>query len=261
MKKHGLMIRMIAAAAAAVLICTMMPADVHAEIFYLQTYRRLDTDFYANYYPDLKAKYGYDPHKLLDHYINYGLFERRIPAPEYLTNMDALAIGDLVPEGVLYMRKSLRKGLSPKQFHNAYQVAKDNIVDPTRARYPNNMLMQMNDIAARMYNWINFNPGVRYRTDVKHYNDPTGVFGVFRPDGNGKGGFTVSRCASSAGATRAVGLCLNMLAIPYQHVNENTWKQQFVKVNINGANYIIDPYIAPRVMTEVEYVMQYPPYK
>ena len=259
-------IRKAARYAAAVILTVAMilplsAVDTHAEIFYLQTYRRLDTDFYANYYPDLKAKYGYDPHKLLDHYINYGIFERRIPAPEYLYNMDALVIGDLVPEGVLYMRKSLRKGLTQHQFHNAYVIARDKIVNPTRSRYPNSMLLQMNEIASRMYNWINFAPGVRYRTDVRHYNDPTGVFGVYKSDGNGKGGFTVSYAASSAGATRAVGLCLNMLAIPYQHVNENTWKQQFVKVNINGMNYIIDPYVAPRVMSEVEYVMQYPPYK
>lgn len=252
-------------AAAVVLITAMLlplgAKNTHAEVFYLQTYRRLDTDFYANLYPDLKAKYGYNAHKLLDHYINYGLFERRIPAPEYLNNMDALAIGDLVPEGVLYMRKSLRKGLSEHQFHNAYVIARKEIVLPTRSMYPNNMLMQMNEIARRMFNWVNYTPGVRYRTDVRHYNDPTGVFGVYKSDGNGKGGYTVSYAADCAGASRAVGLCLNMLAIPYQHVNENTWKQQFVKVNINGANYIIDPYVAPRAMSEVEYVMQYPPFK
>ncbi len=47
------------------LILPMTSVDTHAEIFYLQTGRRLDTDFYANYYPDLKAKYGNNAHKLL----------------------------------------------------------------------------------------------------------------------------------------------------------------------------------------------------
>ena len=41
--------------------CLAVPAGavpVHAEIFFLQNGRRFDSDFYANYYPDLKAKYG-----------------------------------------------------------------------------------------------------------------------------------------------------------------------------------------------------------
>ena len=32
--------------------------ETHAEIFYLQTGRRFDSDFYANYYPDLEKLYG-----------------------------------------------------------------------------------------------------------------------------------------------------------------------------------------------------------
>ena len=43
-------------------LTTTFDVNVKAEVFYLQTGRRLDTDFYANYYPDLKAKYGYDAH-------------------------------------------------------------------------------------------------------------------------------------------------------------------------------------------------------
>ena len=254
------------AAAVMIIAAMMLPLgarETHAEIFYLQTYRRLDTDFYANLYPDLRAKYGYDAHKLLDHYINYGIFERRIPAPEYLNNMDALVIGDLVPAEILYMRKSLRKSLNIGPFKSAYEEARVNIVDPTRRMYPNNMYLQMNEIARRMYNWVNFSPGVKYDTKRSHYNDPAGVFGVFgQKIDNGKGleAIRIYR-ASSAGTARAVGLCLNMLAIPYQHVNENTWKQQFVKVTYNGANYIIDPYVSNHVMTEVEYVLNYPPYR
>ena len=59
----------------ALAVCIAIPfgtVDTHAEIFYLQTGRRFDSTFSANYYPDLKAKYGYNAHKLLDHYLNYG---------------------------------------------------------------------------------------------------------------------------------------------------------------------------------------------
>lgn len=242
------------------MILPMTAEDTHAEIFYLQTGRRLDTDFYANYYPDLKAKYGYDAHKLLDHYINYGIFERRIPAMYYLYNMDALGIGDLVPEAILYRRKSLRKGLSEKQFHNAYEIARSNIVNSARSAAPNNMAAQMTVVAQKMYNWINYNPGVKYRTDIAHYNDPYGVFGIPRWSDDGKSTVVYSYGADCAGATRAVGLCLNMLCIPYEHVNENTWKQQWCRVNINGKYYVIDPYVSPNVMEESYYVRLYPPY-
>ena len=163
---------------AAVLITAMlMPLGVvnaHAEIFYLQTGRRLDTDFYANYYPDLKAKYGYDAHKLLDHYLNYGMFERRIPSMYYLYNMDGLQLGDVTPKELLYQRKSLRKNCTQAEFYNAYDEAYP-IVLAARAAYPYNMYGQMGYVANVLYNRINYNPGVPYKTSGPHYNDPCGA--------------------------------------------------------------------------------------
>ena len=154
--------------------CSLLPVgavEAHAEIFYLQTGRRFDSDFYANYYPDLKAKYGYNAHKLLDHYLNYGIFERRIPSMYYLNNMDALGLGDITPKELLYERKSLRKGCSPAEFYNAYDEAYP-IVVTARAMFPNNMYGQMGYVAQVLFNRINYNPGVRYKTSGSHYNDP-----------------------------------------------------------------------------------------
>lgn len=231
--------------------------DVHAEIFFLQGGRRLDTDFYANYYPDLKAKYGYNAHKLLDHYINYGIFERRIPSMYYLNNMDALEIGDFVPKEILYQRKSLRKGCNQGQFFNAYDEALYYVCRPAKNANPYNMYAQMGEVAKQLYNRVNYNPGVKYKTKGEHYNDPCGVFGNVDKLPSG---YRVPYGADCAGATRAVGLCLNILCIPYQHVNENTWKQQWCRVNINGKYYVIDPYVSPYVMEETYYVRLYPPY-
>ncbi len=245
----------------ALVTCMILPltaVDTHAEIFYLQTGRRFDSDFYANYYPDLKAKYGYNAHKLLDHYINYGIFERRIPSAYYINNMDALGIGDYVPDELLYNRKSLRKGMSLGEFKTAYSTAYNRICVPAKAAFPNRMDGQMAVIAQSMYNWINFSPGVKYNTNVAHYNDPGGVLGWYRNGDKGVEGPFYG--ASSAGATRAVGLCLNILAIPYEHVNENTWKHQFVRVRYNNKYYVIDPYVSPSVMEETYYVRLYPPY-
>lgn len=53
---------------------------------------------------------------------------------------------------------------------------------------------------------------VCYSTDEPHYNDPYGYF--------------VSGVASCAGCARATGLCLDMLGIPYEHMNENQWSHQ-----------------------------------
>lgn len=38
------------------------------------------------------------------------------------------------------------------------------------------------------------------------------------------------------------GLCLNILGIPYEHVNENQWGHQWCRVNINGTYWICDAF-------------------
>ena len=49
--------------------------------------------------------------------------------------------------------------------------------------------------------------------------------------------------ASCAGCTRATGLCLNMLGIPYEHVNENQWSHQWCRVKMDDGSYwICDAY-------------------
>ena len=232
--RRKMMGKMVKRIMAVVLItCMILPVgahNTHAEIFYLQTGRRFDSDFYANYYPDLKAKYGYNAHKLLDHYLNYGMFERRIPSMYYLYNMDALGLGDVTPKELLYERKSLRKNCSKAEFYNAYDEALP-IVMAARAAFPNNMYGQMGYVAQTLYTRINYNPGVRYKTSGEHYNDPCSVFGNIDKDSSGR---RIPYGGDCAGTTRAMGLCLNMMQIPYQHVNENQWKQQWCRVTING---------------------------
>lgn len=239
--------------------CLILPItarDVSAEVFFLQNGRRFDSNFYANYYPDLKAKYGYNAKNLLNHYLNYGKYERRIPSIYYVYNMDALELPEITPKEVLYKHASLRKGCSQAEFFNAYDEAYP-IVRAAKAAYPNNMYGQMTYLARALYNRINVSPRVPYKTSGPHYNDPCGVFGNIDKDANG---VRIPLGADCAGTTRAMGLCLNMLQIPYQHMNENTWKQQWCKVTINGRSYALDPYITPNVLDEVTYIRQYPPF-
>lgn len=72
------------------------------------------------------------------------------------------------------------------------------------------------------------NGQVIYSTDIPHYNDPYG--------------YLIIGAASCAGCTRTTGLCLNILGISYEHVNENQWTHQWCRVNINGTYWICDAY-------------------
>lgn len=211
----------------ALIFASAFSMNTKAEIFYLNGGRQFDSDFYAMYYPDLKAKYGTNVQSLLNHYLDYGIFEGRIPSAIYLKNMDALAIGDTVPCALLYNRANLRKKCTMAEFQHAYNVALP-VVNSLKG-LPR--VKQMSLITDRVANLV-LNQ-VPYSTTAYHYNDPCGVFG----DG------TIPLGASCAGIARATGLCLNMLAIPYEHVNENTWKHQWCRVNINGVYYICDPYL------------------
>ena len=250
----------------AVVLCVGMilpfaSTDIKAETFWLQNNRRLDTIWYANYYPDLKAKYGYDTQKLLNHYLNYGIYERRLPSKYYFYNMDLLSEPNNVSPQRLYQRKYLAKNTTYDEFRAAYFWANNRVTNFARAASQTNMLVQMGVVANRMHDIVCFSPGVNQSTSTAHYNDPCGVFGVVPPTSSNAGGDNFTPLgASSAGVARAVGLCLNMLTIPYEHVNANTWKQQFVRVNYNQQYYIIDPYLSRPLMRQEEYVMLYGPF-
>ena len=67
-----------------------------------------------------------------------------------------------------------------------------------------------------------------YSMTAQHYNN---VYGFF-----------VLKVASCAGATRAVGLCLTILGIQYEHVNENQNSHQWCRVNVGGVYWLCDAY-------------------
>ena len=73
-----------------------------------------------------------------------------------------------------------------------------------------------------------FDSGMSYSMDADHYNDPYGYF--------------VLGSASCAGCTRATGLCLNVLGIPYEHVNENQYSHQWCRVPVGDTYWICDAY-------------------
>ena len=64
-----------------------------------------------------------------------------------------------------------------------------------------------------------------YSMEANHYNDPYGYF--------------VLRTASCAGCARATALCLDILGIPYEHVNENQYAHQWCRVPMEDGSYWI----------------------
>jgi len=235
LKSKSFLKKIIAMCLCIVTLATSYTKPVKAEIFYLNGARQFDSEFYSAYYPDLKAKYGNNVPQLLQHYLDYGIFEGRIPSAVYLKNMDLLAIGDIVPKELLYNRENLRKKCDKAEFYNAYDQAYQ-IVYPLRGK---TRLEQLNIITYTISNIVN--QSVPYSIKSYHYNDPCGVFSCRQKDTNGN--LIHPLGASCAGVTRATGLCLNMLAIPYEHVNYKEWKHEWCRVNINGVYYICDPYL------------------
>ena len=127
-----------------------------------------------------------------------------------------------VPMDQLANLTSLRKKCTDDELRQAYDVALE-VVTPLAKKSREDQLRGITQELRRM-----FDSGMTYSTDAPHYNDPYGYF--------------VLGVASCAGCARATGLCLNILGIHYEHVNENQWGHQWCRVNIDGTYWICDAY-------------------
>ncbi len=120
--------------------------------------------------------------------------------------------------------KSLKKKMSDQEFQQAYDVAYQ-LVAPLAGMSRQDQLV---GVATGIRMGVDLGV-VTYTTEAPHYNDPYGYF--------------VTGVGSCAGCTRATGLCLNILGIPYEHVNENQWGHQWCRVPMgDGTYWICDAY-------------------
>ncbi len=129
---------------------------------------------------------------------------------------------DLVPIAQLANLPSVKKNATDAQFAQAYEAA-ERIVTPLAHL---SRKAQLYGIAMALR--ILTEEKVQYSMESDNYNDPYGFF--------------IANSASCAGCTRATGLCLNMLGIPYEHVNENGYTHQWCRVSIDGEHWICDAY-------------------
>lgn len=128
----------------------------------------------------------------------------------------------LVPLEQLSNLSSIQKKASKSQLAQAYEEARK-IVQPLANL---SREAQLSGIALAVR--VRSEKYVTYSMSAPHYNDPYGFF--------------VTGDASCAGSTRATGLCMNMLGIPYEHVNEDQYGHQWTRVNVNGTYWICDAF-------------------
>lgn len=192
-----------------------------------------DPVYYAATYPDVAAALGTDSQALLAHYLTYGMAEGRVPfqgaapgAPVDGVSAGATvapaATGIPVPVNQLANLSSLKKKQTDAEFNQAYAAAWET-VEPLVGLSREDQLMGI-AIALR----YRFESNMMYSMSSSHYSDPYGYF--------------ILGSASCAGCARATGLCLNILGIPYEHVNENQYSHQWCRVNIDGTYWICDAY-------------------
>ncbi len=218
--------KLLIAALTSSMMLSLCPASVMAANF--------DPAFYANTYPDVVSVLGNSTDALYNHYISYGMKEGRTPYAGALPGEKVDGIDNTslpassstafspVPLNKLANYKSIKKKMTASEFQQAYDAALQ-IVTPLAGKSREEQLMGI-AVALRVI----YESSIAYSTSNPHYNDPYGYF--------------ILGTASCAGCARTTGLCLNILGIPYEHVNENQWRHQWCRVNVNGTYWICDAF-------------------
>ena len=116
--------------------------------------------------------------------------------------------------------KSLKRKCTDEEFAQAYQEALK-VVTPLALMSRED---QLYGIASALRAVVD-DGSMAYSMEANHYNDPYGYF--------------VLRTASCAGCARATALCLDILGIPYEHVNENQYSHQWCRVPMEDGGYWI----------------------
>lgn len=184
-----------------------------------------DPAYYAAAYPDVAAALGTDGTVLLKHYLATGMAEGRVPYEGAQPGAEISNAADAftpVPMDQLANKKSLQKRATDAQLAEAYNIAVE-LVKPYVGLSKEEQVVCVTQ-AIRNY----FDSGMQYSMSTDHYNDPYGFF--------------VLGSASCAGCTRATGLCLNILGIPYEHVNENQYSHQWARFKMGDEYWISDAY-------------------
>ena len=184
------------------------------------------TNILDKVFPEFKP--FFDGSALLRHYLDHGIDEGRKPSADGIAGDDELSLTEAqfsslwspVAINKLAHYKSLKRKCTDEEFAQAYQEALK-VVTPLALMSREN---QLYGIASALRAVVD-DGSMAYSMEANHYNDPYGYF--------------VLRTASCAGCARATALCLDILGIPYEHVNENQYSHQWCRVPMEDGSYWI----------------------
>lgn len=196
------------------------------------TVSKFDPVYYAAVYPDVFAVFGLNPQLLLNHYLTYGMKEGQIPYEGAVPGEAVNGIAEtqaqtdtaagFIPVSRLLHLSVFRKWMTNEELAQAYSVALQTVTPYVGLSREE----QLQGIAVSLRE--RFDNNMTYSMTAPHYNDPYGYF--------------ILGEASCAGCARATGLCLDILGIPYEHVNEGQYTHQWCRINVNGVYWICDAY-------------------
>ncbi len=216
--------------------------------------------YYFLNYADLREAYGADPQKLLEHYVNYGIKEKRVADRELTRGAQAYSSKTeyVVPRYQLTQQTKDGMVVIPEEIHTNGGMNKR---QETEAR------TVAKQLAEYIFNRVTTNGGgtqiemVAYATGiVRAYCD----IGKFNENYEGKiyrtaYGVFVARDYTSAGATRALGLILDYLdeimtnitndpndprvfpPLKWVHVNANKYEDQWCQIVCDNHEAYADP--------------------
>jgi hypothetical protein len=107
------------------------------------------------------------------------------------------------------------------EFREAYDIAYGIV-----SKYVGLSEREQVEAVSRELGYIRHASRWEYSMTARHYNNAYGFFVLNR--------------TSCAGDVRAAALCLAILGIPYEHVNENQNMHQWVRVRVNGRFMVLD---------------------
>ena len=211
--------------------------------------------FYYLNYEDLRQAYGPDANKLIEHYVIFGIKEKRVA-----NRLIGDSIDYVVPTGkedVVVVQKTTHDngGMTYAQEIQARSIAKQ-IADHINSRAAAIDAEKQAEADEKNKGKENSKKSSKKTKEVEKVKDiekvayASGIvqaycaLGTYTTEGKiyrTAYGVFIGREYSCAGATRALGLVLDYMGITWYHKNINQWADQWCQVIVDGQEGFADP--------------------
>lgn len=213
--------------------------------------------FYYLNYQDLREAFGADPNKLIEHYVIFGIREKRVA-----NRLIGDSVDNIVPTGkedMVVIPKTTHDngGMTYEQEIQARSIAKQ-IADSInrRAAEIDAQKQAEADEKEKGKNNGKSSSSSKKKKEVEKIKDiekvayASGIvqaycaLGTYTTEGQmyrTAYGVFIGREYSCAGATRALGLILDYMGITWYHKNINQWADQWCQVIVDGEEGFADP--------------------